>query len=83
MRKAKGFLVDNIPMCCDCALLFLKQSNYPHLFLVTAKMIDMDVSKKCCCDKYPDREECLQAADEIIKIISEKFKEKRKENHEG
>lgn len=66
--KSIGFLIDDIPVCCSCALYYAKLSSYPSLFFIINKLIKMDNNKKCCCGKYPDDKECLIAVEEIIKI---------------
>jgi len=67
---ALGFLVDDIPMCCECALWYARESGYPHLFFALNRTIEMDDNKICCCGKYPNRQECLDAADKITELIS-------------
>ena len=69
MAKCKGFLVDGIPMCCDCALYYAEKSGYPHLFFQINKMVDMDSDIKCCCNKYPCRKKATEAAAKIAKLF--------------
>jgi len=67
---ALGFLVDDVPMCCSCALYYAEQSGAKHLFFAINNLVVMDSRKKCICGKHPNSKENEDAADEIIKILN-------------
>lgn len=69
MNPAKGFLVDDIPMCCVCAEHYANESGKPNLFFLVNPLVDMDPNKRCCCGQYPNTKEALDAAVRIAKLF--------------